>query len=147
MKYIGAGLIFICSVLFGYFLSQRTKQALAVSEQIYRVMLFVRDEICVNRTPTNIILSRIPGCDASEGLYKSFENRLSALQEDERRIFFEFCQSIGKSGAEVQRGTFDALLSQYGSILVKRREKAGGTAKLYLSLSAFFGLMAVIIFL
>lgn len=146
MKYAGAGLIFICSLLFGYFLSQRTKQALQTSEEIYRIMLFIRDEICVNRTPTGIILSRIPGCDRSAGLYASFEDRLSQLGEEER-IFRDFCNNVGKSGAEVQRGTFDALLSQYASVLAKRREKAGGAPRLYVSLSAFFGLIAVIIFL
>ena len=146
MKYFGAGLIIICSLLFGYYLSQRTKQALSASEEIYRVMLFVRDEVCVNRTPTQIIMSRIPGCDEKAGLYKSFEDKLLALG-DERLIFRDFCDNIGKSGAEVQRGTFDALISQYGSILKKRREKVGGASKLYISLSAFFGLAAVIIFL
>ena len=146
MKYFGAGLIIICSLLFGYYLSQRTKQALSASEEIYRVMLFVRDEVCVNRTPTQIIMSRIPGCDEKAGLYKSFEDKLLALG-DERLIFRDFCDNIGKSGAEVQRGTFDALISQYDSILKKRREKVGGVSKLYISLSAFFGLAAVIIFL
>lgn len=147
MKYAGAGLIFICSLLFGVFLSERSKSALCTSEEIYRVMLYVRDEICSNRTPTKIILSRIPGCDASAGLYKSFENKLSVLHEDERRIFYDFCSGIGKSGAEVQRGGFDALLRQYETTLAKRREKAGSSSKLYVSLSAFFGLAAVIIFL
>ena len=146
MKYAGAGLIFICSLLFGYYLAQRSKQALQTSEEIYRIMTFVRDEICVNRTPTDIILSRIQGCNVAAGLYKSFEDKLSPL-DGERRIFYDFCQNIGKSGAEVQRGTFDALLSQYDSILIKRREKAVGAPKLYVSLCAFFGLAAVIIIL
>ena len=82
MKYAGAGIIFICSLLFGYFLSERSKTALQTSEEIYRIMLFVRDEICVNRTPTNIILSRIQGCDAAVGLYKSFEDKLSKFLKD-----------------------------------------------------------------
>ena len=146
MKYIGAGLIFICSLLFGYYLSQSAKRSLSAAEEIYRVMSYVRDEICVNRTPTGVILSRIPGVDVSKGLYASFEDRFSS-QCDERRIFFDFCQSIGKSGAEVQRGSFDALLSQYGAALSKRRENASGRSKLYISLSAFFGLAAIIIFL
>ena len=147
MKYIGAGLIFICSVFFGYSLSQRTKQALAVSEELYRVMLFVRDEICINRTPTKIIFSRIPDCDGYDGLYSAYADKLSQLDNDEKRIFYDFCTSIGKSGAEVQRGTFDALLSQYEASLEKRRKKVGTSARLYISLSAFFGLAAVIIFL
>ena len=146
MKYAGAGLIIICSLLFGYYLSLRSKQALHASEEIYRVMLFVRDEICVNRTPTQIILSRIPGCDEKAGLYKSFEDKLSPLG-DESLIFRDFCDNIGKSGAEVQRGTFDALISQYDGLLKKRREKVSGASKLYVSLSVFFGLAAVIIFL
>lgn len=146
MKYAGAGVIMICSLLFGYFLSARSGQALRISEEIYRIMLFVRDEICVNRTPTSVILSRIPGCSGSD-LYASFESKTYALSGDERRIFSDFCKSIGKSGAEVQRGAFDSLLSQYESILVKRREKVGGSYKLYISLSVFFGLAAVIIFL
>ena len=147
MKYVGAGLIFICSLLFGYFLSQRSKQAYATSEEIYRVMLFIRDEICVNRTPTGIILSRIPVCADRGGLYEAFSDRISVLSDEEKRLFSVFCESMGKSGAEVQRGTFDAILSQYGAALEKRREKLGGTSKLYISLSAFFGLAAVIIFL
>ncbi len=146
MKYAGAGLIFICSLLFGSYLAPRSKITLQTSEEIYRIMTFVRDEICVNRTPTDIILSRIRGCDAAVGLYKSFEDKLSQL-DSERRIFYDFCQNIGKSGAEVQRGVFDALLSQYEAALIKRREKSAGAPKLYISLSAFFGLAAVIIFL
>ncbi len=147
MKYAGAGLIFLCSVLFGYFLSEKEKQALSVSEELYRVMLYVRDEICVNRTPTKIILSRICECDDLDGLYGAFSDKLSSLDGDERRVFSDFCGSIGKSGAEVQKGSFDAFLSQYEALLQKRRKKAGGCARLYISLSAFFGLAAVIIFL
>ena len=147
MKYAGAGIVFICSVLFGCFLSEKAKQALAVSEELYRVMIFVRDEICVNRTPTKIILSRISGCGGYDGLYEAYADKLSALDGEERKIFSDFCQSIGKSGAEVQRGTFDALLSQYEATLERRRKKVGASARLYISLSAFFGLAAVIIFL
>ena len=146
MKYIGAGLIFICSVLFGMCMSERARQALSVSEELYRVMLYVRDEICVNRTPTKIILSRISGCEGREDLYSAFSDKLSSL-DAERRIFSDFCGTIGKSGAEVQRGIFDALLSQYDAELDKRRKKVGDSSKLYVSLSAFFGLAAVIIFL
>ena len=110
-------------------------------------MKYVRDEICLNRTPTKIILSRISDCDGHDDLYSAYENKLSILNLDENRIFSDFCSGIGKGGAEVQRGGFDALLSQYESLLIKRREKVGASARLYISLSVFFGLAAVIIFL
>ena len=147
MKYAGAAVIIICSLCVGVYLSGRTKAALVCSENIYRTMKYVRDEICVNMTPTHIILSRIPECAGKTDLYSAFSDSLSVLKEPERRIFSEFCKTVGGSFAEVQRGTFDVLISQYGALLDEKRKKSKDSGKLYISLSAFFGIAAVIMFL
>ena len=123
-----------------------------MSEQIYLIMKYVRDEICVNRTPTDIIYSRIPTkLDVSQasrsGLYASLSDCAEEAGEEEAGIFRSFCDGIGKSDADVQRGAFDSLLSHYGQLLSEKREKSKSTSRLFFLCSVFFGAAAVIILL
>ena len=152
MKLAGALIIIVCSVVFGLSLSALSSDACAAAEELYRAMKYVRDEICENRTPTDIILSRLPalfgGADAgADSVYNAYGAALSKLGEAERRVFRQFCDVMGKGDAEIQRGAFDALLSQYETHLNARRQKNKNAPKLYTASALFIGISAVIIFL
>ena len=152
MKLAGALIIIVFSVVFGFALSASSAEACAAAEEIYRTMKYIRDEICENRTPTDIILSRLNvsfdgETGGADGIYASYGDRLSRLGEPERRIFREFCSVLGSADAGVQRGAFDALLSQYETHLNSRRQKSKNAPKLYIASSLFAGIFAVIIFL
>lgn len=148
MKYTGAALIIITSVSFGFILSAVSDEALKISEEIYRAMKYIRDEICENRTPTDIILSRLPVyCPGQTDIYSAYADKLKRLSESEKQIFSEFCSVIGKGDSEVQRGAFDALISQYEEHLISHRKKSKNAPKLYIALSLFAGICTVIIFL
>lgn len=149
MKYAGAALIIISSLSVGLLLSSASGEALRVSEEIYRVMKYIRDEICENMTPTDIILSRLPVFQIGKtgGIYSAYEETLKKLNGAERGIFRDFCSVVGKGDAAVQRGAFDSLISQYETYLEERRKKSKNAPKLYIALSLFTGISAIIIFL
>lgn len=151
MKYAGAFLILVCSLLAGAGLSARTGEACDVSEEIFRIMKYVREQICVNKTPTKVLLSRVPSrLDVSEaaekGLYGALADSLAKLDESERRIFSSFCECMGKGGADVQRAGFDALISRYEASLQERRRRDRDKGRVYTACSLFLGVCAVIIF-
>jgi len=152
MKLAGAIIIIFSSAVFGFALSASAAEACAAAEEIYRAMKYIRDEICENRTPTDIIISRLHVFSdgksfGADGIYPAYGDKLSRLGEAERRIFREFCSVTGSADAEVQRGAFDALLSQYETHLNARRQKSKNAPKLYIASALFLGISAVIIFL
>lgn len=149
-RYAGAAIILICSLSAGFLLSAKAKQALAAAEKLFVAMKYIRDEITVNRTPTNIIMENLPvdGLLPGGGDVKSrFTELLKPLDGDMISAFTGFCESVGKSGADVQRGTLDAYISRFEALLAKRREDGKSSGRLYMALSLFFGVSAVIIFL
>jgi hypothetical protein len=151
MKIAGAVIIILGSAALGFALSASSAEACAAAEEIYRTMRYIRDEICENRTPTDIILLRLgvvfSGAAGADRIYTAYEKKLSRLNEKEKSIFREFCSAAGKGGAGVQRGAFDALLSRYEAELETRRRKNSSAPKLYIASALFFGVFAVIIFL
>ena len=152
MKLAGALIIIVCSVISGLMLSAYSSEACEAAEQICRAMKYIRDEICENRTPTDIILSRLPALfggavAGAENVFDALSAYLQKLGDGERRVLREFSAVTGKGDAEVQRGAFDALLSQYETLLSARRQKSKNAPKLYTAAALFIGVSAVIIFL
>lgn len=150
MKITGAAIIMICSFACGIYLSDACKKSLYTAETVYNIMKRVRDEICLNKTPTEIIINKLDfGMDLSaakyKGLYSAALPYLSSLNNDEKNAFKEFCENIGKGSAELQQGGFDIQLEKFGSYLEKRRKEFEKNKKLYASMSAFAGIIAVII--
>ena len=152
MRYAGAFILLVCSVLAGACFSARTNEACDTSEEIYRIMKYIRERICVNRTPTKMIFPNVPtrlditGA-ADSGLYEALSGQLACLYPEERQIFSSFCEVIGKGGAETQKAGFDSLIERYGAVLEERRKKSRDKSRVYAACSVFCGVCAVIIFL
>ncbi len=150
MKIFGCALIAVSSVLIGFCLSRRLFAAAELCEELLRIMKYVRDEIAVNKTPTNVIFSRLRSRfdlpDVSEkGLYGALLPELSPLCPEEREIFRLFCEQIGRGGAEVQTTQCDALSAPPGDRAGKRRAELSQNSRLYISLSLFAGVLVIII--
>lgn len=150
MKIFGAVLVAFSSVLSGYCLARRLSLSAEACGELLRVMKYVRDEIAVNKTPTNIIFSRLRSSfDLSDvgtsGLYAALLPQISVLSAEETEIFRLFCEQIGKGGAEVQRTQFDALITQLEEKAEKRRSELSKNKQLYISLSLFIGVLIIII--
>ena len=150
MKIFASALIAVSSALIGFCLSKRLTAAAELCEQLLRIMKYVRDEIAVNKTPTNVIFTRL--CSrfdlsgvSEKGLYAALLPELSPLCSDEREIFRLFCEQIGRGGAEVQTTQFAALIAHLGEHAAKRRAELSKNSRLYIALSLFAGVLIIII--
>ena len=150
MRIAGAVIVAVSSALIGYCLSRRLSAALSKCEQLLRIMKYVRDEIAVNRTPTDVITARLRSsfgvaADGANGLYDALMNGAGVLTAEEKETLSLFCSQIGKGGAEVQRSQFDSLIACFEERTAKRREDLKKDSRLYVSLSLFAGVLIIII--
>ena len=108
MRYAGAFILLVCSVLAGACFSARTNEACDTSEEIYRIMKYIRERICVNRTPTKMIFPNVPtrlditGA-ADSGLYEALSGQLACLIRRSGRYSRRFARSSGKAARKLRK--------------------------------------------
>ena len=152
MKTAGAVTVALCSVLAGIYLSWRERQALFVCSQICLIMKYVRERICTDLSPTDVVMRSIPSQlelkDACRvGLYEALSEQIRCLSGGERAAFSSFCSAIGHGSAATQAGVFDAAISRYEAFLQKRSGSGAANSRIYVAVSVFIGACAVIIFI
>lgn len=156
MQITGALTVCICCVLLGVLLCREEKGRIIALDEILFLMRYIRDEIWIRRTPTEVIFSKLSSVRLSElGFYEMLNKEkdlyrsalFCGIKGEELGLIKEFSEKIGKTDAENQRGEFDYIISKTEEHVNRLRNELPKKQKLNLTLPVFFGLLFVIIFL
>ena len=156
MQITGALTVCICCALLGVLLCNEEKTRIKTLDELLFLMRYIRDEIWIRRTPTDVIFGKISSPYLSKlGFYDALrkENNFykaaleCGIKGDELAFVKEFSEKIGKTNAENQRGEFDYIISKAEEYVGLLRKELPKKQKLNLTLPTFFGLLFVIIFI
>lgn len=159
MRYVGAALIFISSVLCGAYLGEKKKAAHDECEAFLELFRYARAEIDLFYTPTKLIwrgfenktlasrgfLSALASAEGGAVYFDAFTRALDSTEQNFRmsaeakRVVRSFGSIIGKSDGEEQLMQIDALISDMTEICKKAKSDAARDAKLYLTIGFSLG--------
>ncbi|MBR6051971.1 MAG: stage III sporulation protein AB [Clostridia bacterium] len=159
MRYVGAALIFIASVLCGVYLGEKKKAAHAECEAFLELFRYARSEISLFYTPTKLIwrgfdnkvlssrgfLAALASAEEGAVYFDAFTRAFDMTEKslymsaEAKNVVRAFGSVIGKSDGEEQLARIDALISDMTEICKKAKGDAARDAKLYLTVGFSLG--------
>ncbi len=137
-------------------LCKEEKRRIRSLDEILFLMRYIRDEIWIRRTPTEVIFSKLSSGHLPErGFYEILNKEKDlykaalacGIKGEELAFIKEFSEKIGKTDAENQRGEFDYIIAKTEQYVNTLRKELPKKQKLNVTLPVFFGLLFVIIFI
>ena len=159
MRYVGAALIFLSSVLVGAYLGERKKAAFAECEAFLELFRYARAEISLFYTPTKLIwrgfenktlasrgfLGALASAEDGAVYFDAFTRAFDMTEKsfrmsaEAKNVVRAFGAVIGKSDGEEQLAQIDALIGDMTEICKKAKSDAARDAKLYLTVGFSLG--------
>lgn len=157
MQLTGAFIVCACTVFIGVLLAKKEKDHLKACEEILYVMRYIRDDIWAKKTPTSVIFSSLSSPLLHQaGFYRHLKENgdlynaareCCFFQEKELSFIKEFSFRIGKTASENQKNEFNIIIEKMEVHTRFLRDDLPKKQKLHFALPAFFGLLAVIVFI
>lgn len=131
------------------------KKHISMLEEILFLMRYIRDEIWIRRTPTEVIFSSLSSPYLQKtGFYTALKKEkelykaslVCGLTQDELELVRDFSDKIGKSEAENQKGEFDYIIAKTEEHLKALRGELPKKQKLNITVPVFFGLLFIVVF-
>lgn len=159
MRFVGAALMFISSVLCGAYLGEKKKAAYAECEAFLELFRYARAEISLFYTPTKLIwrgfenkvlssrgfLAALASAEDGVVYFDAFTRAFDETEKslcmsaEAKKVVRAFGSVIGKSDGEEQLAHIDAIISDMTEISGKAKSDAARDAKLCLTIGFSLG--------
>ncbi|MBQ8545903.1 MAG: stage III sporulation protein AB [Clostridia bacterium] len=145
MKIAGCILIFISAILCSYYYEKGLKIKISKCEELLSFINYIKSQIDYFSLPISTIYEKYDKKSDFINEIISSENGIKAIDKENDQQINEFFGNIGKGFKKEQIKLCEYNIDRFSNLLEKLKNDYPNKAKVFRSMSLFFGICAIIL--